>query len=142
MSRSGYTYDNDDNWSLICWRGAVTSAISGKRGQAFLRELAAAMDAMPVKSLTLNALEADGEHCALGVIGKARGMDVSKLDTEDWERLSREFGIAEAMVREIMYENDECLYGGWRREPHHGPERWKLIRKWIDEQLSTKTVQR
>jgi hypothetical protein len=37
MSRSGYS-DDLENWSLIRWRGAVASAIRGRRGQAFLRE--------------------------------------------------------------------------------------------------------
>ncbi len=112
MSRSGYSDDGDDNWSLIRWRGAVNSAINGKRGQAFLRELLAAMEAMPEKSLTSGELQVDGEFCALGVVGQARGLDLTKIDTEDWERLSSEFGIAEAMAREIMFENDECV-GDW-----------------------------
>jgi len=47
MSRSGYSDDCDDQWSLICWRGAVKSAIRGKRGQAFLKEMLAALDALP-----------------------------------------------------------------------------------------------
>jgi hypothetical protein len=43
-------------WSHIRWRGAVASAIRGGRGQAFLREMLAAMDAMPVKRLVANEL--------------------------------------------------------------------------------------
>lgn len=35
MSRSGYS-DDCYGWELICWRGAVNSAIKGKRGQSFL----------------------------------------------------------------------------------------------------------
>ena len=46
MSRSGYTDDMEDMWQHICWRGAVASAIRGRRGQAFLREMLAAMDAI------------------------------------------------------------------------------------------------
>lgn len=61
MSRSGYTEDCDDNWQLIRWRGAVASAIRGKRGQAFLRELLAALDAMPEKRLIADALVFDGQ---------------------------------------------------------------------------------
>ncbi|WP_256576270.1 hypothetical protein [Pseudomonas sp. KK4] len=71
MSRSGYS-DDCENWSLICWRGAVNSAIKGKRGQAFLIELRDALDAMPVKRLTTNTLEADGEFCTLGALGDVR----------------------------------------------------------------------
>lgn len=32
MSRCGYS-DDYDQWALIRWRGAVESAIRGKRGQ-------------------------------------------------------------------------------------------------------------
>jgi hypothetical protein len=46
MSRSGYDESCDDNWGLICWRGAVASALRGRRGQAFLRELVDALDAV------------------------------------------------------------------------------------------------
>lgn len=57
MSRSGYTEDCD-GWDLIRWRGAVASAIRGKRGQAFLREALAALDAMPEKQLISHDLVA------------------------------------------------------------------------------------
>lgn len=143
MSRSGYTDECDDNWQQICWRGAVKAAIKGKRGQAFLRELAAAMDAMPDKRLTEGALEADGEVCALGAIGRARGIELSKLDIDwdawDWAPLAQAFGISEALAREIMYHNDEYSISWWQkkeRDKDHGPARWKYMRKWIDEQLA------
>ena len=45
MSRSGYS-DDDEDGRLAMWRGAVQSAIRGKRGQAALRELLTALDAM------------------------------------------------------------------------------------------------
>lgn len=51
MSRSGYTDDDDDPLATGRWRAQVRSAIRGKRGQAFLRELIAALDAMPEKAL-------------------------------------------------------------------------------------------
>lgn len=49
MSRSGYSNDGEN---IAMWRGQVASAIRGKRGQAFLRELVEALDAMPEKRLT------------------------------------------------------------------------------------------
>ena len=64
MSRSGYDdYDGCENpeWALIRWRGAVHSALCGKRGQAFLREMALALDEMGEKRLIADELEAHGE---------------------------------------------------------------------------------
>lgn len=161
MSRSGYTDDIDDNWRHIMWRGAVNSAIRGSRGQAFLRELIAALDAMPEKRLASESLvTADGEFCTLGVVGAARGMDMSTLDPEDWHQVAKAFGLAQAMVREIVFENDEMIdewdwqdveicgpmrphYPDWGRHtrsvrvPVQGvaERRWQWMRNWAERQL-------
>lgn len=141
MSRSGYCDDNEDNWRHICWRGAVTSAIKGKRGQAMLVELRDALDAMPVKRLVREVLQAEGEFCTLGVLGAKRGIDMGHLDPDCSEDVSAAFGIADAMVREIVYENDE-FFGNykmvdgeqkWVRETPE--ERWIRMRKWVDQQI-------
>lgn len=141
MSRSGYCDDVEDNWRHICWRGAVTSAIKGKRGQAFLVELAAAMDAMPVKRLVTKKLQADGEFCTLGVVGAARNLDMSIIDPDDAELVADKFGLAAAMVREIVYENDEHFgnyrwIDGERKYVREAPEeRRTRMRKWVDAQI-------
>ena len=76
MSRSGYS-DDCDGAELNLWRGAVNSAIKGKRGQAFIAEAIQSLDAMPKKELIAESLRetASGEFCTLGVVGNARGMD-------------------------------------------------------------------
>lgn len=134
MSRSGY---NDDcgGWDLIRWRGAVASAIRGARGQAFLREMAAAMDAMPEKILIDEELEKDGQVCALGAVGKARGIQMADIDPDDREAVAKTFGIARALASEIMYENDDCdyVFGESRRETP--AEKWQRLRHWIDKHL-------
>lgn len=130
MSRSGYIDDWDDNWPLICSRGAVKSAIRGKRGQAMLRELLDALDAMPRKRLIEGELEADGEHCALGALGAKRDLAMFDLDPYDYGRLSECFGVAEALAREVEYVNDEC---GPRDETPE--ERWKRVRAWVVAQI-------
>lgn len=142
MSRSGYCDDNDDNWRHICWRGAVASAIKGKRGQAMLIELRDALDAMPIKRLVADELQSDGEFCTLGVLGAKRGIDMTNIDPGCAETVAGVFGIADAMAREIVYENDE--YGGdwqWIDGVHkYAPEtpehRWSRMRKWVDSQIN------
>lgn len=162
MSRHGYVDDGDfdDNLAMGRWRGTVTRTIRGKRGQAFLRELLAALDAMPVKELVAGELEADGCRCALGVVGAARGKDLSRIDTEDWEQLAREFGISETLAREIMWNNDEgtgderlvevevCgpvrphypdwgqrTHTHWLPDPSAPARRWANVRKWVASQI-------
>ena len=129
MSRSGYS-DDLEPWDLIRWRGAVNSAIKGKRGQSFLREMATALDAMPEKKLIEGALVADmGEVCALGAVAVHRKMNVENLDPEDSERIAGEFDIAKALAKEIMAENDDVYFS----EP---PEkRWKRMRNWVESNL-------
>lgn len=138
MSRSGYS-DDLDNWSLIKWRGQVTSAIRGKRGQKFFIDLAAAMDAMPVKELITGRLEEDGAYCALGVIGVARGIDVKDLDELDPAGIAEDLDIASQLAQEVMFMNDDACdgysdgRGVWVQEtPAH---RWSRMRLWVADQI-------
>lgn len=140
MSRSQYSYDCD-GWRLICWRGAVNSAIKGKRGQQTLREIRDALDAMPVKELAADSLvSADGQFCTLGALGAARGMPMETLVPDDPEGVAEKFGIATAMVREIVYENDEC--GPWLPYPQKETRahRWLRMRAWVDGNILRETT--
>lgn len=110
MSRSGYSDDDYGNGSFAMWRGAVRSAVNGKRGQAALKELLVALDAMPEKKLAAESLvTVEGDFCTLGVLGSARGVELTALDPEDWDSVANAFDLAPAMVREIVYVNDEEL---------------------------------
>ena len=130
MSRSGYDEDCD-NWALIRWRGAVEAAIRGKRGQALLKEMAEALDAMPDKRLISDELVTkQGEVCALGAVAKRRCLNVDGIEPYDSRRVAQTFGVAEAMVREIAFINDDDF--GYSDTPEN---RWKRVRKWVDENL-------
>lgn len=130
MSRSGYS-DDVDVLDLGRWRGQVASAIRGKRGQKLLKDLLAALDAMTEKVLIANELEAsDGGVCALGAVGRARGIDMANVDPEEFEVVAPIFNIAEPLAREITYENDEC--GMWHETPE---QRFTRMRKWVAERI-------
>lgn len=131
MSRSGYgNYDDDGNYPVALWRGAVESAIRGRRGQAFLRELLAALDALPEKRLIANDLVSDGEVCAIGAVGVARGVEMADLDPEDYETVADRFGIARALAQELFWLNDEAAYAA------EAPEaRYARVRRWVEEQI-------
>jgi hypothetical protein len=130
MSRSGYVEDYNENGHGNLYRGAVSRALRGKRGQAFLREMARSLDAMPVKELLKESVVRDGQVCAIGAVAVSRRIDVSRIDAEDCGSLADVFGIAVAMVREIAFENDEC--GGWVETP---AARWIRMRRWVDSEL-------
>lgn len=128
MSRSGYNDDIDDQLQFGRWRGAVESAIRGKRGQAFLKEMLAALDALPEKKLITGHLESDGAVCALGAVGKMRGLDMTGIDPHDSERVAGKFGIAYAMTCEIVFMNDEEFNSYWCKTPE---ERFTKMREWV-----------
>jgi hypothetical protein len=115
MNRSGYS-DDIDPAALNLWSGAVYRAINGRRGQAMLREMIAALDALPEKRLAANAFTNEaGEVCALGAVARARGTDLTMFnlendkDLEYWQvkELATVLGVAHAFAAEVMFENDE-----------------------------------
>lgn len=139
MSRSGYgdgcPDSKEEHWMLIRWRGAVKSSIRGKRGQAFLREMAQALDAMPEKRLEAGILvAADGACCAMGTVVIARGLDTSNVDPEVPEEVAGLLGIAPALAAEIAFENDEHWAGASDSE-----ERWHYMRRWVERNLISET---
>lgn len=159
MSRSGYSddYGDDDPLALGRYRAQVNSAIRGKRGQALLRELLAALDAMPDKRLVAGELEAGGQFCALGVVGQARGLNLASIDTYDVESLGPKFNIAEQLAREIMWVNDDFV-SNWRyvdveicgplrpwdgryatirvANERAGEQRWREVRAWVEKHIA------
>lgn len=135
MSRSGYNDDVDDNWQHIMWRGRVASATRCARGQAFLRDLIAALDSMPAKRLVADHLVKEGDVCAIGSVGLARGVDMSSLDPEDPDQVAGAFNIAEPLAREIVWANDE---GAWGRETPE--ERWTRMRAWAERRIQDRRI--
>jgi hypothetical protein len=152
MSRSQYSEDLEP-WELIRWRGAVASAIRGKCGQAFLREMLAALDALPEKRLIDDDLIIDGRNggfilggdsltdergrvyrvgdvCALGAVGQARGLSMDSLDPHDPYQVAPAFGIARALAQEIVYINDEASIGLETPE-----KRFERVRAWVVQNL-------
>lgn len=144
MSRHGFIdcfdYDEDTNLAIGRWQGRVASAIRGKRGQAFLRDMVAALDAMQVKELHPHNVSGSCV-CAMGAVGAYRGVDLSKaqdeLDDEcgdhEWatEYTGGMLDIAAALAREIAYENDE---GAWSGETP--AQRWARMRVWASRRVA------
>lgn len=158
MSRSGYTDDGWDDpsgrWDMIRWRGRVTSSIRGKRGQKFLRDLIAALDAMPVKELIYGQLiDEGGRVCALGALSRHRGMDTKKQDDlrqsceEDGdegfynESLACDFDVATPLIQELQYTNDEVWFQ-YEEKPTEQTQqdknerRWRVVRAWAERHLN------
>jgi hypothetical protein len=135
VSRSGYRDDccyGTAEYNL--WRGTVQRALNGKRGQAFLRDCLAALDALPDKKLASSVLVEDGACCAMGAVAIARGIDTSGVDPCEREDVAKLFGISGAMAAEIAYINDQDFQ--WSTETPE--QRFIRVRKWVVENLRTK----
>jgi hypothetical protein len=137
MSRSGYS-DVSNGWDIIRYRGAVASALRGRRGQAFLVELLTALDHLREKKLVANMMQDGDTVCALGSVGRARGLDMTSLDLNRYDEhefgdvVARAFGIPPALAREIMWENDEMAQY-WRTETPE--QRFERVRAWVASQI-------
>lgn len=141
MSRSGYVDDEGYDGQFAMWRGRVLSAARGRRGQAFFRDLVAALDAMPNKRLMDNLVVADGEVCALGAVGQRRGVSLAHLNPEEGddedcgtpektEAVAEALNIASCLAADVAYQNDEA------GPSHETPEgRWARIRRWAVAQI-------
>lgn len=126
------TYCDDwDEWALIRQRGAIARATRGQRGQAFLRALLEALDAMPEKVLISEELQnGEGDVCAIGALGKHRRMDMSRIDPEDQEQVALAFNIAVCLAFEVASQNDDG--GRYDESPQH---RWTRMRAWVARQI-------
>jgi hypothetical protein len=137
MSRHGYQ-DDLHTLDLGRWRGMVASAIKGRRGQRFFADLAKALDDMPEKRLVSGRLQTkDGDCCALGAVCAVKGYDyTSHEDDAPYEleelnaHLSLVLDIAECLVKEVEYVNDEL-----GRQEETPEQRWERVRKWVQKQI-------
>jgi hypothetical protein len=137
MSRSGYD-DCYESERLNLYRANVDRAIRGKRGQAFLREMLAALDAIPDKRLASHVMEeeADGTVCAIGSVGRARNLDMRDLKPDSYDEhefaliVAKKFKISVPLAREIMFENDDHPY--YAMASSESPEdRFSRMRRWV-----------
>jgi hypothetical protein len=75
--------------ALALWEHNVDASIKGKRGQKVLRELEAALEALPERRLIYGALATrEGDVCAIGALAKAKGvLPVALISRHEYETL-------------------------------------------------------
>jgi len=143
VSRGYYGEGDWDNPAIHLAQSWLDRAIKSKRGQAFLRELIAALDAMPDKRLVRGNFTCADGLCTLGAVGQSRGVDLAPLqrlaariedDPDDGEAIGElndatagAFGVARSLVAEIMWRNDDS-----GDDP---AVRWKQMRHWAATQI-------
>ena len=102
----------------------------GARGQRALRELEAALIALPAKRLIHGTLIDDnGDVCAIAAYGRHKGVDLSTFDAEED---SVDVGIIGGMPRLVAWQIVELNDSGRRETPE---ERYVRVLAWVREQL-------
>lgn len=144
MSRVEYNdfYDGAYTYEMQC--RTLMNATSGRRGQAAVRLLVDALDALPVHRLIADYVQRGGEVCAVGALvvqarvnaGLERTVALASLpagdNVLDWEvaALATEYvNIAHTLAWRMVEINDEDTAG---MTPE---ERWQYVRDWAVSQL-------
>lgn len=129
------------------WQANCERSLNGKKGQAALRELAAALLALPEKKLIADELENEaGEVCAIGALAKFKGKENPKIgdsfgdfdeleaNSDEIERatvsLAQELGVPRMVAIAVVCENDDCF-------PDPTPEqRYERMLAWVRRTLA------
>lgn len=168
MSRELQENDMDSPesvWAAIRWGGAKKAAFNGKRGQAFLKELEAALIALPSKRLIDRDWAAKGDVCTLGALDihrmsertgmnwdaarlvvQGQGVPADELelywdDQDDPAEFAQtRLGMTYTLAWEIIWENDQTYVPGSyvRGEPFPvlTPEqRYARMLKWVHRKI-------
>ena len=155
MSRSGYIDDCDYDPDMILsqgrWRGQVLSAMRGARGQALLRKALEALDAIPSKQLGEDSLALPtGHYCTIGAVYAHQALEIPAPDEplyDEWgtdpnvaeeiiDSASVDLDAAHQLIREIMWENDHCVWSKPGEVPGRTRQRrWQRMRKWIEHRI-------
>lgn len=118
--RIDWTDDEERPGQFALWDANCLRSIKGKVGQRELRELEAALLALPSKRLVQGTLADDDDVCAIGAYAKHKGVDISRFDPEDE---SDGVGIAAGMPPLVAWKvvamNDLHFDTVW--EVAHGP---------------------
>lgn len=130
--RISYSDEEDIPGQFALWQANCRRSLQGKKGQVALRELEAALLALPDKRLIANHLkDADGEVCALGALAKHKGHDIPPPLKDEWgyyddDTEIEEFGVSLGMPRlvawKVVEKNDIAIDGYYVNLP--GPYRW------------------
>ena len=147
MSASEYDFNDDVDWVLSHGRylGRLASATRGKRGQALLREMEAALLALPEKRLCADVAVSprNGEVCAFGAVALKRKLEVGKTyrakalaeitaqfpASNDAPAFAAAFDVAEPLAAEIVHQNDDVMVKATAEE------RYQHVLAWVQEKI-------
>lgn len=131
-----YSDEEDYPGQFGLWQANCERSLRGKEGQAELRELRAALLALPEKRLIHQDLEdGQGGVCAIGAYGRHKGVDLSKFE-RDYD--TDEVGIAGGMPRLVAWKVVEMNDVQFNR--YMTPEqRYEKMLAWVESKLAERS---
>ena len=163
--RLNYSEDEDFPGQFNIWQANCRRSLQGKRGQAALKRLEAALLGMPTKRLIREAIsevnESAGrlEVCALGAVAMMEGHEQILYGDDEAEEAGVAMGFPRLVAWKVVEQNDIQLdghyvyaegptmpYGKWDRD-HYEPrgvwtwfdytpeERYEAVLAWVRSQL-------
>lgn len=154
--RIGYSDEEDYPGQFGLWQGNCQRSLKGRAGQAALRELEAALLALPDKRLIAEELMDDnGAVCGIGAVAKFRGVITEEMRAQgehDMEGVGVDLGMPRLVAWKIVEMNDLQFSGtnllfaeGPYRWPAEQPyayievtpeQRYERMLKWVREQIT------
>lgn len=130
--RISYSDEEEYPGQFDLWQANCRRSIKGTRGQRELRELEAALVALPEKRLIHGELTDDsGGVCAIACYAKHKGVDLSPFDLDDE---SDQAGIKAGMPRLVAWKVVELNDIELERVTEE--QRYLAVLEWVREQLA------
>lgn len=140
MSRIGYAEDETFPGQFSLWQANCGRSLQSQKGQGSLRELEAALLALPTKRLVANEFDNGTDVCAIGALARFKGLK-PEGDTEyEMEEVGVQCGMPRLVAWKVVEVNDfSDLYSF--SGPKLTPERrYDLVLDWVRRQLAKAKV--
>ena len=130
--RINYSHEENYPGQFELWQANCERSLRGKHGQLELRELRAALLALPDKRLIHELLEdEEGGVCAIGAYGKHKGIDLSKFDVDsDTDEVGIAGGMPALVAWKVVEMNDLEFDGSVTPE-----QRYEKMLAWVESKL-------
>lgn len=138
--RINYSEDEDYPGQFELWQANCRRSLLGAKGQAALRELEAALLALPSKRLIRNDLDDGADVCAIGALVRFKQI-TPQADAEfEMEDVGIECGMPRLVAWKVVELNDVELDYRWLlgRSVEITPEdRYQRVLEWVQELIRT-----
>lgn len=138
--RISYSEDEDYPGQFGLWQANCDRSIAGRAGQLALRELEAALLALPEKRLIAHELERDGDVCAIGALVKYKGITPKNDPDGEMDLIGVECGIPRLAAWKLVELNDSILDTKWsdgKLIPLTPEERYQSVLDWVRKRLKS-----